>query len=247
MLFEGSRLSVGEFMLALQALSIRHKLTGVCLNDLLTLMEMLCPPQNNCVKTLYKFKKYFTTVGTARLVYHHYCATCLNPLERDQACDHCEGPQSVSYFLEIPVIPQLQLMFLRPGFYEGLQYRFQRIKKHEESIEDIFDGNIYKQQMQNGFLSDPNNLSFMWYTDGIAIYKTSHYLVWPMFLIINEMKYKERTKRENIILAGLWFGSCKPEPNVFLEPLNNEMDQLKRDGHMFERSGGPPIRVRAKM
>jgi len=71
-------------------------------------------------------------------------------------------------------------MFMRPGFYDELQHRFRRNKKTEENIEDVYDGRVYQEQVQNGFLNNPNNLSFMWYSDGISIFKSANFTIWPM-------------------------------------------------------------------
>jgi len=138
-------------------------------------------------------------------------------------------------------------MLKRPGCYDLLQYRFQRTKRVDGNIEDAFDGEIYHEQLQNGFLANAHNMGFMWYTDGISLYKSSNFSMWPIFLVSNELSYKERIRKENIIFAGIWFGATEPNPNVSLEPLNNNFDLLKKEGHIFERADGPPILVHAKI
>jgi len=47
------------------------------------------------------------------------------------------------------------------------------------------------------FLSNPNNISFSWYTDGIPVFKSSKLALWPLYLTINELPFEERKKREN--------------------------------------------------
>ena len=123
--------------------------------------------------------------------YHYFCGGCDAPLEsQNGVCEHCELGHKVNYFLAIPLVDQLQSMFLRPGFYEALLFRFQRTKRHEANLEDIYDGQIYRNQMQNGFLDNQNHISFMWYSDGISIFKSSNFSIWPMFLIINRWSLK---------------------------------------------------------
>ena len=100
-LYNDSPVSLPEFMLAILAFFIRHKLTGQCLGDLLSLIAMVCSPGNRCVKTLYKFKKYFSMIGKNIVEYHYFCAGCEGPLETEiEECVHC-GPgqkvDSVSY------------------------------------------------------------------------------------------------------------------------------------------------------
>ena len=249
LLYQGATISVADAMLAILSLFMRHKLTGQCLNDILSLISLLLPDGHQCVRTLYKFKKYFSMIGQALLIFHYFCSKCEVPLAtKTDNCNQCGENTEVGFFLELPLLKQLQSMFSRPGFYDALQFRFFRNKTHENNIEDIYDGNIYKAEMaNNGFLQNPNNVSFMWYSDGISIYKSNAFSIWPMYLLINELNYKTRTKRENIILAGLWFGRKKPNPNLFLAPLHNDLNHLKNEGHLFERPDGDPIRVKAKL
>ncbi|KAE8746706.1 hypothetical protein FOCC_FOCC006569 [Frankliniella occidentalis] len=68
----------------------------------------------------------------------------------------------------------------------------------------------------------------MWNTDGFSIFKSSNYEIWSLFMSINELPPNLRYKRENMLLGGLWFGREKPNPNLFLEPLANELNHLKQ-------------------
>lgn len=42
-----------------------------------------------------------------------------------------------------------------------------------DSITDIYDGSLYREWMNNGFLKNPDNISFSWYTDGVPVFKSS--------------------------------------------------------------------------
>ena len=59
LLYPGSTITLGDAMLAILAFFMRRKLTGQCLNVLLSLIALLLPRNNQCVKSLYKFKKVF--------------------------------------------------------------------------------------------------------------------------------------------------------------------------------------------
>ena len=52
-----------------------------------------------------------------------------------------------------------------------------------------------------------------------------------MYLIVNELPYKLRTLKENMIIAGLWFGESKPNiMNVYLKPIITELIVLENHG-----------------
>ena len=76
---------------------------------------------------------------------------------------------------------------------DKLQYRLRRVKVDPEAIEDVYDGQLYKEHsIPGGFLSDPNNISFLGNTDGVALIKSTSYGVWPVYLILNEIPPTER-------------------------------------------------------
>ena len=53
-------------------------------------------------------------------------------------------------------------------------------------IRDIYDGHEYRRHVQSGFLSEAN-VSFTFNTDGVDIYQSSKYSLWPIWLQINEL------------------------------------------------------------
>lgn len=83
-----------------------------------------------------------------------------------------------------------------------------------------------------------------WYTDGISIFKSSKFSIWPLFFVINELSYKERTKKDNIILPGLWFGKRKPNPNLFLRPFRNFFRTFRAEGFQLQVPGDNQINVK---
>ena len=70
---------------------------------------------------------------------------------------------------------------------EDIQYRHKRVKKDPEAIEDVYDGLLYKQCVESGFLDSPTNITMQFNTDGVALWNSSKYSLWPVFLRINEL------------------------------------------------------------
>ena len=183
---------------------------------------------NVCIKTLYKFKKYFENLRSP-LKIHYFCSKCFSHLRRkDDICGNegCDNQSEVSYFVEISIVSQLRQMFNRTGFYDKLNHRFDRRKKNAFNYEDVYDGQVYKHQVRDGFLADRNNVSFCWNSDGVRIFKSANYEVWPFYLVLNELSYTERFKKENIIVGGLWFGPTKPALPLFLNSFHSDLSAL---------------------
>ena len=122
-------------------------------------------------------------------------------------------------------------MFNRKGFYSDLGHRFNRKKHDSNNIEDVYDGYRYKKFMQTGqILAKQNNISFLWNTDGIPVFKSSKFSIWPLYFAINELPLHKRWSSSNIILAGLWFGQKKPNMMTFLQPFNESVSHLYSKG-----------------
>lgn len=122
-----------------------------------------------------------------------------------------------SFFLELPITNHLKEMYKKESFYNSLQNRFDR-PIFDDKIADIYDGEFYKSWTNNGFLSNPHNISFTWYIDGVPVFKSSKVDAWPIYLIINELPFEERKKNYNNLLLGLWYGDKKPHVNTFFTP-----------------------------
>ena len=75
-----------------------------------------------------------------------------------------------------------------------------------------------------------HNVSLLWNTDCVPVFKSSKFSIWPLYFIINELPSGERTKRENILFAGLWFGDTKPFMLTFLQPFHSSLRKLETEG-----------------
>ncbi|XP_071820179.1 uncharacterized protein [Apostichopus japonicus] len=153
---------------------------------------------------------------------------------------------ATSVFIEIPIAQQIVNLMQKPGFYTDLQHRFHRKKSDPKNIEDLYDGIQYRRHSHNGgFFDNKNNISFMWYTDGCPIFKSSRLSMWPLYFVINELPLNKRLLKENLIYAGLWFGE-KPAMGSFLKPFHESLKQLKEVGISVKvPSDEEPITVRA--
>ena len=234
-LYKGALLTVGQHILLVLTFVFRHGLTGECMSDLLTLISLHCLTPNLCHTSLYLFRKYFANMKSP-LVIHRFCAFCMYHVNKNETiCAQCksdlnDSEKPLSYFIEIPLAIQLQSMFKRKYFHEHLLHKFRRSKSSPNNIEDIYDGCLYKEQVKNGFLKDKNNISLMWYTDGIPLFKSSKFSIWPVYFSINELPFKLRICTDNMLFGGLWFGDSKPVMSTFLKPFHETLNNLYSKG-----------------
>ncbi len=232
-IYEGSRTTVGAVMLLIAVFAVNHNVTGDGIQQLLSLMALLLPKDNILCTSLHRFRMYFNKLRNP-LKIHNYCSYCLTVIP-DTNIVHCPntmcmrtlGKADISYFVQVPIIQQLQNFFLRKGFFNSLQGRFNR-SVPKDSIEDIYDGALYKQYFDEGLLNCPQNISFVFNTDGAPVFKSSKVSIWPLYLCINELEYKSRMRKEHMLFQGLWFGCQKPAMWTFLKPFWEEMVQLDK-------------------
>ena len=83
-----------------------------------------------------------------------------------------------------------------------------RQKQQADGIEDIFDGRLYKMHFgENGLFRGSSeqekqtqlHLSLQINTDGVAIFRSSKFSIWPVYVIVNELppncRYSEHNYR----------------------------------------------------
>lgn len=236
LIYPNARITNAVSMLLIMSFAVTHQLTGAALKDLLALIDIHCLVPNPLIKSLYKFKQYFLNLRNP-LKKHYYCPKCTIAITTDcvicpnTTCNQQLSQQDKPFFLELSIIDQLKSLFSHKGFYNDLGHRFNRRKHDSNNIEDIYDGHRYKTWMQPGqFLATQNNISFLWNTDGVPVFKSSKFSIWPLFFAINELPLHKRWSSNNIILAGLWFGPQKPNMMTYLQPFNETISHLYSKG-----------------
>ena len=93
--------------------------------------------------------------------------------------------------------------------------------------------------------SNSESLALMLSTDGVPLFKSSADL-WPVFLVILNLPPDIRMNAQNVVLAGLWYGSKKPPMHLLLKPIMQKLDQLYTLGVAVQTPHGL-ITYRAKL
>lgn len=79
------------------------------------------------------------------------------------------------------------------SIHAALEETYQRKLRHSSTrstdIVDVYCGQEYQR---HSFLRDENNISFTVNTDGVNIFRSSKYSLWPVWLVINELPPAER-------------------------------------------------------
>ena len=106
--------------------------------------------------------------------------------------------------------------------------KFEKLSNEKnEYLNDITDGNIYKNFLASKS-QDKNYFTFLFNTDGISKCSKSNLTIWPVYCAINEIPEGQRFCLENIIIAGLSVADSKPNFDVFLAPIKEELLLLEQ-------------------
>lgn len=255
-------MKLSEFVLCLAMLKTQLHLSDVALTWLLKFIVNILPKPNKCPSSLYKLKKFFNTVEENELKKHFYCSNC-NCLSsntdhdpnHDESVENeeilsglnsctCDVNEKSNYFIEIPLEFQLKSFFNRSGFYNKLRNIISLRNNDENIFKDIYSGSIYKTLSRMCEFTSNFYITFMWYTDGVQIFKSSKFSIWAFVLVILELSYEQRYKLENIILLGLWFGEKKPQPNLFLEPFKKSLRHLYKGIEVYVKDINQTVTLR---
>ena len=78
------------------------------------------------------------------------------------------------------------------GIFSTILKRMNLRKGQDGCYTDIYDGKVYQQLVSTGFLANGNNISLMFNSDGIPVFRSSGFAFWPLYLLINELPYRMR-------------------------------------------------------
>lgn len=84
-------------------------------------------------------------------------------------------------------------------------------------IKDICDGSLYQTLKSN---SAEDFLTLRFNCDGVPVFQSSKFSIWPLLCCVNEIPPEIRAK--HVLLRALWFGSQKPAMSCFLKPFVEE-------------------------
>lgn len=138
-IYPGSRLTIGISALLVMAVVLRHSLLGQALNDILKLIWLHCLGSSEFLRSINTLKKCFCNLSSP-LTFHWYCSYCFMLVDKNNHDKFCPNSfcrkdfsvsGSLSFFVEVPIADQVRKLFLKPGFYNDIQFRQNRCKRSE--------------------------------------------------------------------------------------------------------------------
>lgn len=213
-------------------------LTQAGCDELLKILCILLPSDALIPATKYMLKKYFDNSSYGTFL-RYYCPLCSGILSESLACNDCQLVHSKDELIKqkkiafhLPLLPQRVNILQIRG--EGVKLR-SFTSSEQGCITDFSDGSLYCKFMDGVLLNDSDNFSLTFNTDGVPLFKSSSYNIWPLQSFIN--KLPPFVRKANVLLSALWFGPSKPSMNSFLKPFVDELEQLSTSGFQWIRNG----------
>jgi len=205
-LYNESTTTYTDFIFAIYAVKIKHKLCDESIKDFLFLIKSILPLPNKVPKSLKGLSKIIENKDVGK--FHEICLKC-NELKRSDSfdkykltcfkCDICD--EDTSKFVTYNIEKQLNLILTDEcinQIRDSLLYAY----KDKNEINNALDGNVYKNFLVKKKTNRNLVISLSLNTDGAQIVKSRGYNMWPMLGTIVELKQSKRESFNNMILFG---------------------------------------------
>jgi len=190
--------------------------------------------------SLYKVKTYLKNITGLMPVFYDMCEnSCIcytGQYESYQNCPICDSTRLDERGKVKRIMPylsikdRLKMQFSNEHRAKELLYRYEYItNKDDDDLDDIFDGKIYRELVDENLFNDKRDVAFTASCDGYQIFKQKTDDCWLFLLINNNLDPSLRVKKENLLIPFLIPGPSQPKDfNTFLQPFIDEMKELER-------------------
>jgi hypothetical protein len=215
----------------------KHNLTDHAFNDILNIFT-------NGEISLHSAKKKLSNLVNLQPVFIdmciNSCCAFTGQLTNDLSCHWCgqnrfiienqnKNPRKVASFF--PLIDRFKLQFNDPQRALALRYRHEYVTNEnyeDDNIGDLFDGNLYKELVDDGYFSDERDIALIGSTDGYQIFRQKTDDCWIVMFINSNLSPNERFKKQNLLISLVIPGPKQPKNfNSFLKPVIDELKILE--------------------
>lgn len=215
-------------MLLVMGHSLRHDTSKEATESLLKVVSAHLPDGTSFPTSKYLFFKHFQN-GESKPVKHFYCSSCkdyigiVDKMLQQVQCNTC------SVNLEVKKLQKDSSYFFSLDLAAQIRDLLTSTKISADRSDNVFDVTDITSSLGCIKLPlGPDDITLTFNTDGVPLFNSSGFGIWPILAVVNELPFKERIQR--MLLAGLWFGPAKPAMAVFLLPFVNTMNDLSSTG-----------------
>ena len=222
--------------LRLLDLKCKHNFTNNAFTDILSLT-------GGEETTLYLAKKKLNELVDLRLIHIdmcvNLCCTFTGTYNDDTICHFCglerfiisnnskKTQKSQKTAIYFSLLDRFRIQYADSKRATKLRYRSQR-EECDDGYSDIFDGDLYKELVDEGFFSDERDIALIGSTDGYQIFRQKTDSCWVVMFINANLSPDIRVKKENLMISAIIPGPGQPKDfNSFLSPIVDELKVLQ--------------------
>lgn len=219
-----------NFALRLLDLQCKHNFTNDAFADIINLT-------GNKGVTLYLAKEKLN--GLVDIKQNHIdmcknsCCAFTGIYVDDLTCRFCgleryiDGQKPQKTAIYIPLIDRFRIQYANSERASELRYRSQR-EECDDGYSDIFDGDLYKELVEEGLFPDERDIALVGSTDGYQIFRQKTDSCWILMFINANLSPAIRVKKENLLISAIIPGPNQPKDfNSFLYPVIDELKILQ--------------------
>lgn len=233
-------ITLSESLEAVATLASKHSLSNSAVEDILKLIKLHLPKTTQYPSAYYKYRKQ---LGNTKEFYElrFYCDSCKILLTENHSCPTCNSEydklsirKDGNFFIEFNMERQLRCILDSQDVQRELTDFFHRALDPTICV-GIQSGQSYLQSVKR---STDFSLSFN--SDGVNIFNSSNRRsLYPILLLINELPYY--LSKKYYLLGGLWYGEGKPNFDLFLQGIIEQMNALYTQGLTWKTMTGTEI------
>src|SRR5215204_973349 len=225
-------------ILALRLLDLKckHNFTDNAFSDILNLMG----GNDKETSSLYKAKEKLNELVDIKLnqvdMCINSCCAFTGIYVDDLVCRFCSieryiisnnAQKSQKSAMYIPLLDRFCIQYADLERSFKLRYRSQR-EECDDGYSDIFDGDLYKELVEEGFFTDERDIALIGSTDGYQIFRQKTDDCWVVMFINANLSPDIRVKKENLLISAIIPGPNQPKDfNSFLRPIIDELKLLQ--------------------
>lgn len=216
-------MSPADLMLLL--LKLKHSLSKDATQDIAKLLNVVSD-KTVASSSMHNLLKDFVS-GKNNVEVHHFCKKCGSYVGIVVCGEVCcplsgcscrilleESLEGGYFFFHLPLAPQLSDLFEN----HNISHLIKQSPAVDDNLCDIVNGDMFKKLSVSMSASSADcTLTLTFNCDGVPVFKSSSFSIWPILCTVNELPPNIRA--DHILMAGLWFGAGKHDMNVFLQPF----------------------------
>ncbi|CAF4070044.1 unnamed protein product [Rotaria magnacalcarata] len=227
-LYERSNITTSETVTQLMKFCIKSNFDKQQVVKMMCLLKSILPTPNRLPTT---FRQILNIYGkTPSSIENFYCNNCWTLIKKKGGQQICTNTNCLSYNLQLSKrqVTEVVTTNIREKVQSVVRRNLSLLTGNDNLFPpfDIPSGDRYQTITKE--IDHPITLCI--HADGAPLIRSTKSAVWPCFSSIVELPPPVREHKSNILTLGLWVSTVKPNVNLFLHDIIEQLIDLSKTG-----------------